>query len=94
MAVPIVPPSSPMHTSTPPLPRWFGIVGPDGTPKYALADGFCPVEARLKEEAAALEREASAGPASTGTAEVVVPEPEAAAEAVEDGGAKAAEDAT
>jgi hypothetical protein len=37
-------------------------VAPDGTPKYALADGFCPSEMRLKEEAAALDREAAAGP--------------------------------
>ena len=40
--------------------RWFGIVGPDGTPKYALSDGFCPSEVRLKEGAAAKEREAAA----------------------------------
>ncbi len=37
-------------------------MSPDGTPKYSLADGFCPAEARLKEEAAALDREAAAGP--------------------------------
>lgn len=43
-------------------PRWFGIVGPDGTPKYALSDGFCPSEMRLKEEEAAKERKAAAAP--------------------------------
>lgn len=44
---------------TQPQFRWFGIVDADGTPKYSnLADGFCPSETRLRETAAALEREA------------------------------------
>lgn len=69
--------------------RWFGIVSPDGTPKYALSDGFCPSEKWLKEEAAAKEREAAAAPEPAAVdEEASVLQQPAQAEGMEEDGAK------